>query len=132
RVLLVDDNTINLRLLQVGMKKRGYTFISSASDGLQAVNTYRTLLHSTPFAPPELILMDLSMPIMDGFEATRQVRRIEAEYNSHLSPSQAPHHSLIIALTGLASVTDQKKAYMAGVDSYIMKPVSFAKLTKLL
>lgn len=76
--------------------------------------------------------MDLSMPVMDGFEATRQIRKIEAEYNVHLSPSQAPQHSVIIALTGLASVTDQKKAYTAGVDSYIMKPVSFAKLTKLL
>ncbi|KAF3035909.1 hypothetical protein E8E12_002550 [Didymella heteroderae] len=132
RVLLVDDNAINLRLLQVGMKKRGYASISSASDGLQAVNTYRTLLHSVPTAPPEIILMDLSMPVMDGFEATRQIRKIEAEYNVHLRSSQAPQHSTIIALTGLASVTDQKKAYTAGVDSYIMKPVSFAKLTKLL
>ena len=132
RVLLVDDNAINLRLLQVGMKKRGYTSISSASDGLQAVNTYCTLLHSNPSTPPEIILMDLSMPVMDGFEATRQIRKIEAEYNAHLPPSQAPRHSMIIALTGLASVTDQKKAYTAGVDSYIMKPVSFAKLTKQL
>jgi signal transduction histidine kinase/CheY-like chemotaxis protein len=131
-VLIVDDNTINLRLLQVGMKKRGYTSISSASDGLQAVNTYRTLLQSSPPAPPGIILMDLSMPIMNGFEATRQIREIEAEHNSRLAPSQAPLHSLIIALTGLASVRDQKEAYTAGVDSYIMKPVSFAKLTTLL
>lgn len=131
-VLIVDDNTINLRLLQVGMKKRGYTSISSASDGLQAVNTYRTLLQSSPPAPPGIILMDLSMPIMNGFEATRQIREIEADHNSRLVPSQTPFHSLIIALTGLASVRDQKEAYTAGVDSYIMKPVSFAKLTMLL
>jgi signal transduction histidine kinase/CheY-like chemotaxis protein len=131
-VLIVDDNTINLRLLQVGMKKRGYTSISSASDGLQAVNTYRRLLQSSPSAPPDIILMDLSMPIMNGFEATRQIREIEAEHNSRVVASQIPHHSLIIALTGLASVRDQKEAYSAGVDSYIMKPVSFAKLTTLL
>jgi CheY-like chemotaxis protein/two-component sensor histidine kinase len=131
-VLVVDDNTINLRLLQVGMKKRGYASISSASDGLQAVNTYRTLLQSSPPVPPGIILMDLSMPIMNGFEATRQIREIEAEHNSSLAPSQTPQHSLIIALTGLASVRDQKEAYTAGVDSYIMKPVSFAKLTTLL
>jgi CheY-like chemotaxis protein len=130
RVLLVDDNAINLRLLQVGMKKRGYTSISSASDGLQAVNTYRALLDSA--TPPHIILMDLSMPILNGFEATRQIREIEAEYNGKLEAGQAPHHSLITALTGLASVRDQKEAYTAGVDSYIMKPVSFAKLTKLL
>ena len=72
------------------------------------------------------------MPIMNGFEATRQIREIEAEHNSRLAPSQTPNHSLIIALTGLASVRDQKEAYTAGVDSYIMKPVSFAKLTTLL
>ncbi|KAH6622176.1 CheY-like superfamily, partial [Boeremia exigua] len=132
RILLVDDNTINLRLLQVGMKKRGYTAISSASDGLQAVNTYRTLLESSPPAPPDIILMDLSMPVMNGFEATRRIRDIEAEHNSTLPLSGSPHHSLIIALTGLASVRDQKEAYTAGVDSYIMKPVRFAKLTELL
>ncbi|KAF2999289.1 hypothetical protein E8E13_004253 [Curvularia kusanoi] len=131
-VLIVDDNTINLRLLQVGMKKRGYSSISSASDGLQAVNTYRSLLQSSPSTPPGIILMDLSMPIMNGFEATRQIREIEAEHNARLTELQTPHHSLIIALTGLASVRDQKEAYTAGVDSYIMKPVSFAKLTTLL
>ncbi|KAJ4353136.1 hypothetical protein N0V95_003608 [Ascochyta clinopodiicola] len=132
RVLLVDDNTINLRLLQVGMKKRGYTTISSAENGLQAVNTYRTLLHASPPSPPDIILMDLSMPIMTGFEATRQIRELEAKYNATLREGGAPHHSLIVALTGLASVRDQKDAFTSGVDSYIMKPVSFAKLTTLL
>ncbi|XPS76378.1 hypothetical protein M3J09_008431 [Ascochyta lentis] len=132
RVLLVDDNTINLRLLQVGMKKRGYTAISSAENGLQAVNTYRTLLHAVPSSPPDIILMDLSMPVMTGFEATRQIREIEAEYNGTLQEGQAPHQALIVALTGLASVRDQREAFTSGVDSYIMKPVSFAKLTTLL
>ncbi|KZM19489.1 uncharacterized protein EKO05_0003027 [Ascochyta rabiei] len=132
RVLLVEDNTINLRLLQVGMKKRGYTAISSAENGLQAVNTYRSLLHAVPPSPPDIILMDLSMPIMTGFEATRQIRELEAEYNGALQEGQAPRHSLIVALTGLASVRDQKDSFTSGVDSYIMKPVSFAKLTTLL
>ncbi|KAJ4983994.1 hsp90-like protein [Stagonosporopsis vannaccii] len=132
RILLVDDNAINLRLLQVGMKKRGYKSISSASDGLQAVTAYRTLLHSRPPGPPDMILMDLSMPVMNGFDATRKIREIEAEYNRTLGPGQAPLHSLIIALTGLASVRDQKEAYTAGVDAYVMKPVSFAKLATLL
>ncbi|KAF1362048.1 CheY-like protein, partial [Lizonia empirigonia] len=132
RILLVDDNTINLRLLQVGVRKRGYTAISSAQHGLEAVNTYRSLLHATPPSPPNIILMDLSMPVMNGFEATRQIREIEAEYNAKLEDGQAPHHALIIALTGLASIRDQKEAYTCGVDSYIMKPVSFAKLTKSL
>lgn len=137
RILLVDDNAINLRLLQVGMKKRGYKSISSASDGLQAVTTYQKLLSSSPPATPDIILMDLSMPVMNGFDATRRIREIEAEYNNNNSGvlrrgGQPPLHSLIIALTGLASVRDQKQAYTAGVDAYVMKPVSFAKLSTLL
>jgi signal transduction histidine kinase/CheY-like chemotaxis protein len=132
RALLVDDNTINLRLLQVGMKKRGYTAISNAENGLQAVNTYRDLLYASPSTPPDVVLMDLSMPVMNGFEATRKIREIEAEFNSKLPPSHAPQHSLIIALTGLASIRDQKEAFASGVDSYIMKPVKFARLTELL
>lgn len=132
RILCVDDNTINLRLLQMGVKKRGYSVVSSADNGLKAVNTYRDLLYATPPSPPNIILMDLSMPVMNGFEATRQIRKIEAEYNSQIPPAESPRQALIIALTGLASIRDQKEAYTAGVDSYIMKPVSFAKLTTLL
>jgi signal transduction histidine kinase/CheY-like chemotaxis protein len=132
RVLLVDDNMINLRLLQVGMKKRGYTAINNAENGLQAVNTYRDLLYGSPSEPPDIVLMDLSMPIMDGFEATRQIREMELEYNSQLSSEQQTQTSLIIALTGLASVRDQKEAFTCGVDTYMMKPVKFAKLTQLL
>ncbi|KAJ4324105.1 hypothetical protein N0V94_001458 [Neodidymelliopsis sp. IMI 364377] len=132
RALLVDDNTINLRLLQVGMKKRGYTAISNAENGLQAVNTFRDLLYASPSTPPDVVLMDLSMPVMNGFDATRKIREIEAEFNSKLPPSHAPQHSLIIALTGLASIRDQKEAFTSGVDSYIMKPVKFARLTELL
>jgi len=60
-VLLVDDNAINLRLLTMFMKKRKYTSILSARDGLEAVNAYSSSLHSTPSAPPDIVFMDISM-----------------------------------------------------------------------
>jgi CheY-like chemotaxis protein len=132
RMLLVEDNHINLKLLQVFMKKRKYTAVTKAEDGLQAVEAYQTALNSTPSEPPDIILMDISMPIMDGFEATRRIREIELQYNYSLSANETPQNCLIIALTGLASDRDQKEAFRSGVDLYITKPVSFAKISKLL
>jgi signal transduction histidine kinase/DNA-binding NarL/FixJ family response regulator len=132
RMLLVDDNQINLKLLQVFMKKRKYTAVTKAEDGLQAVEAYQSALNNTPCEPPDIILMDISMPIMDGFEATRRIREIERRHNRSLSDNQTPQNCLIIALTGLASDRDQKEAFRSGVDLYITKPVSFAKVSKLL
>jgi len=60
-VLLVDDNAINLRLLTMFMKKRKYTSILSARDGLEAVNAFSTALHNTPSARPDIVFMDISM-----------------------------------------------------------------------
>lgn len=132
RMLLVDDNAINLRLLQVFSKKLGCTSFHSAENGLLAVQAYDSLLYATPSAPPTVILMDLSMPVMDGFEATRQIRQSESDYAKQLPAGETSPRSLIIALTGLSSVKDQKEAFAAGVDRYIMKPVNFAKFSLLL
>lgn len=60
-LLLVDDNAINLRLLTMFMKKRKYSSILSARDGLEAVNAFSSALHSTPSAPPDIIFLDISM-----------------------------------------------------------------------
>jgi len=130
RILLVDDNTINLRLLQVFTHKLGHNHVDVAEDGQIAVEKYQAAQSTNPSSPPHVILMDLSMPVMDGFEATRQIRQLEARYNKRNPTAQ--FSSLIIALTGLASVRDQKYAFTSGVDQYIMKPVNFAKLTPLL
>ncbi|KAL5114157.1 hypothetical protein ACEQ8H_007954 [Pleosporales sp. CAS-2024a] len=131
-MLLVDDNAINLRLLQMYSKKLGHAQAHSAENGQLAVETYERLLHSTPPSPPDIILMDISMPVMNGFEATRQIRKIEASYNRKLSQAESRTRSFIIALTGLASVKDQEQAFAAGIDRYMMKPASFAKLSVLL
>ncbi|KAE9982784.1 hypothetical protein EG328_010648 [Venturia inaequalis] len=143
RMLLVDDNSVNLRLLQTFMKKRKYTDVFSAEDGQQAVSAYRNLLDpSTPGLsgkpgvggkPPDIIFMDISMPVMNGFEATRRIREIEAEYRGRFSdPMTTPPSSLIIALTGLASGRDQSEAFTSGFDLYLVKPISFREVGRLL
>lgn len=131
-ILLVEDNPINLRLLQVHAKKLAYTTIHTSTNGLLATQSYTSLLHSTPSAPPRLIFMDLSMPVMDGFEATRRIRRSEAEYAKLVvHRGTAPPRAFIVALTGLSSLKDQKEAFAAGVDRFVMKPVQFKELKGL-
>jgi CheY-like chemotaxis protein len=68
------------------------------------------------------------MPIMDGFEATRQIRKMEAGYER----APTARESVIIALTGLASQEDEDEAFKAGVDVFLTKPVQFPKLSNLL
>jgi signal transduction histidine kinase/CheY-like chemotaxis protein len=115
RLLLVDDNKVNLRLLQTFMKKRKYADVFSAEDGSQAVSIYRDLITQQPPHPPDVIFMDISMPIMNGFQATREIREIEQVFREQFpSPMQTPASSLIIALTGLASGRDQSEAFTSG------------------
>jgi signal transduction histidine kinase/CheY-like chemotaxis protein len=130
RMLLVDDNRINLKLLQTFMRKRKYINVTSAEDGLDALNAYTSLLKQS--TPPDIILMDISMPIMNGFEATRKIREVENEHREQLPPLETPPSCLIIALTGLASARDQSEAFTSGFDLYITKPVSFAEVSRLL
>jgi CheY-like chemotaxis protein len=70
------------------------------------------------------VLMDISMPVMDGLESTRRIRRYEQE--------NGLRKAVIIALTGLASAEAQRDALEAGVDFYLPKPVRFADLKRLL
>lgn len=165
RLLLVDDNLINLRLLETYMRKRKHTFVDSAQNGLLAVQAAErnpdgydiifmgTLQVTKP--PVDLLLafsnatpsskLDISMPVMNGFEATRAIRKIEHD-RGIVHPSQDGHASssddgldpksgsaaLIIALTGLASDRDQKEAFSSGVDMFLTKPVSFKDVGALL
>lgn len=109
RILLVEDNEMNLDMLSRRLERRGYDIVI-ATDGTQGVAL------ATEEAP-DLILMDMSLPVMDGWEATRRIKADEAI--SHIP---------IIALTAHAIAGDREKALAAGCDEYESKPVKFPRL----
>ncbi|KAL1296504.1 hypothetical protein AAFC00_000015 [Neodothiora populina] len=114
RILLVEDNTVNMKLLIATMKKLGRAF-QTAENGLEAVQQYA----SSPSAFV-LILMDMSMPIMDGFTATETIRVLEEKNRWR--------RCMIVALTGVASAEARQRAFNAGVDVFLTKPASIQKL----
>jgi CheY-like chemotaxis protein len=124
RVLLVDDNAINLKLLVVFAKRQNLRY-SEAMNGLEALETFKSKANNTdsPSRPFDFILMDLSMPVMDGLTSTRQIRQFETKMGLQ--------RSTIVALTGLASAQDQQDASDAGVDMYLVKPVKFADIKRI-
>ncbi|KAE8160821.1 hypothetical protein BDV40DRAFT_269550 [Aspergillus tamarii] len=120
RVLVVDDNSINLNLMLTFMKKRNLATLDSAENGKVAVDAVERLQQGY-----DLIFMDISMPVMNGFEATRAIRAIEKERDC-CTPAT------IIALTGLSSSRDESEALTSGVDLFLTKPVSFKEVSRLL
>ncbi|CVL08662.1 related to nik-1 protein (Os-1p protein) [Fusarium proliferatum] len=116
--LLVDDNHINLMILTAFSKKMGRPYLT-AKNGSEAVQQY--IEHSQHC---KCIFMDISMPVMDGLEATRRIRRYERE--NELEPA------LIIALTGLASKETQKEAFNSGMDLFLTKPVQIKELRSVI
>lgn len=128
-VLLVDDNKINLNLLTMFMKKCGFTY-EEAENGEEAVETFTksTIGKGEPRGPIkkrfDYVLMDISMPVMNGIEATKRIRKIEAKY-------KVPR-TTVFALTGLASADARLDAISAGVDLFLPKPVKFAELKAML
>lgn len=117
-VLLVDDNAINLKILTTCVKKLGCTYIQ-ASNGLEAVSAYKA--SKKPF---DIVFMDLSMPVMDGCSATREIRAYE------LSMKQSP--TRIVALTGLGSADSKQEAFASGVNLFLTKPVPMKDVSALL
>ncbi|KAJ4191169.1 hypothetical protein NW767_010964 [Fusarium falciforme] len=118
RFLLVEDNAINMRILQAFMKKLGHVY-DAATDGRQAVDSYRD-----GGGRYRCILMDISMPVMDGFEATRLIRGFEKE--KHLPRCH------IFAISGLASKEAQEDAFATGLDLFLSKPVQLKELSRIL
>lgn len=116
--LLVDDNHVNLNVLAAYMAKLKLAYVT-AVNGLEAVDTYKE--KPSRFAA---ILMDVSMPVMDGLEATRQIRAFERDNKlSRVS---------VLALTGLASDRTHKEAFESGVDVFLTKPVRLQTLREQL
>jgi CheY-like chemotaxis protein len=109
KILLVEDNEMNRDMLSRRLVRNGYE-VSIAIDGQQGVNMALS-------ERPDLILMDMSLPVIDGWEATRQVRANDAT-------RQIP----VIALTAHAMAGDREKAMEAGCDDYDTKPVEITRL----
>ncbi|POS73987.1 histidine kinase, partial [Diaporthe helianthi] len=118
RVLLVEDNPINLKILSAVMRKLGIKF-HTATNGQEAVDAYKEDPGRCVY-----ILTDVSMPVMDGFESTRQIRAYERALG--LVPAT------VIALSGLASAQSQKEAFGSGMDLFLTKPVKFKELRAIL
>lgn len=109
KILLVEDNEMNRDMLSRRLQRKGYE-VALAVDGLQGVAMATA-------GGYDLILMDMSLPELDGWEATRRVREAEAG-----------HRVPIIALTAHAMSGDREKAMAAGCDDYDTKPVELERL----
>ncbi|KAJ5154619.1 CheY-like superfamily [Penicillium coprophilum] len=120
RVLVVDDNRINLNLMMTFLKKRQLIELTAAENGKLAVEAVERMQSGY-----DIIFMDMSMPVMNGFEATRAIRSLEKD-----TDDRKP--AIIIALTGLSSSRDESDAMAAGVDLFLTKPVSFREVSRLL
>ncbi len=117
-VLLVEDNPANQRLTTLQLKKMGYS-VDLAGNGIQALDMLRKRSHAG--GAYRLVLMDCQMPEMDGFTATREIRKFEAP-----SGVRTP----IIAMTANAMRGDREACIEAGMDDYISKPVRLKALTE--
>ncbi len=108
-LLLVEDNENNRDMLSRRLMRRGYQ-IAVAIDGQQGVDLAHTLL-------PDLILMDMSLPILDGWDATQQIKA-----------SAVTQHIPVIALTAHDLPGDRDRCLAVGCDEYATKPIEFPRL----
>lgn len=109
KILLVEDNEMNRDMLSRRLERKGFEVII-AVDGLEGVNMART-------ESPHLILMDMSLPVMDGWEA---VRKLKGDPETQTIP--------VLGLSAHAMTPDRDKAINAGCDDYDTKPVDIKRL----
>jgi CheY-like chemotaxis protein len=109
KILLVEDNEMNRDMLSRRLARKGYDVVM-ATDGQLGIDMANS-------QAPDLILMDLDLPIVDGWEATRRIKGADA---TRAIP--------VIALTAHAMVGDREKAMAAGCDDYDTKPIEFPRL----
>ena len=109
KILLVEDNEMNRDMLSRRLQRKGYE-VMLAVDGQSGVEMAQT-------KAPDLVLIDMSLPVLDGWEATRR-----------LKADAATQHIPVIALTAHAMSSDREKAIEAGCDDYDTKPVELPRL----
>ena len=111
RILLAEDNAVNQKLATKLLEKMGHT-VSVAEDGKKALEA----LEQGAF---DLVMMDVQMPTMDGFEATRAIRAMELDSGTHIP---------IVAMTAHAMKGDRERCLEAGMDGYVSKPINLQEL----
>jgi CheY-like chemotaxis protein len=114
-IMLVEDNKLNQRLMESSLRRFGFQ-IDLAGNGLEAVEKYQA--NPTKYS---LIIMDIMMPIMDGLEATRQIRIFEQLNNIRIP---------IIALTANTFNADRERCLSYGMDDYLAKPLNMELLAQ--
>jgi two-component system, sensor histidine kinase and response regulator len=115
RILLAEDNLVNQRIVVKILEKQGHAVVVAA-NGKEALDAF---LNSSF----DLVLMDIQMPLVDGFEATRMIRARESEVSQHIP---------IVAMTAHAMKGDRERCLAAGMDDYLSKPINTAELYALL
>lgn len=115
-VLVAEDHPVNMKIIRFMLEKENCK-VHSAENGLQAVRLFREIL-------PDLIIMDIQMPEMDGLEACREIRRLEKE--------EKRKHTNISALSASASAADREEAEDAGMDHFLSKPVTIEDIRSLI
>jgi two-component system, cell cycle response regulator DivK len=109
RILVIDDDLMHCDMILRRLSLRGYRVVG-AVDGSQGIDVARA-------ERPDLILMDINLPEMDGWETTRR-----------LKSDETTRHIPVVALTAHAMTTDRVKALQAGCDDYATKPIDFERL----
>jgi two-component system cell cycle response regulator DivK len=109
KILIVEDNEMNRDMLSRRLIRRGFEVVIAVDggEGVEATQRHR----------PDIVLMDMSLPVLDGYDATRQIKALEA---TRAIP--------VIALTAHAAVSDRERALAAGCDEYETKPLDLARL----
>lgn len=115
-ILLVEDNILNQRITTFSLKKFNHE-VDIANNGLEAVNKYRDKEY-------DVILMDIMMPVMDGLEATFQIRKYEKEMDNN-------RHTPVIAITANTLDNDRDKCIATGMDEYMAKPFDMNRLNEI-
>lgn len=116
RILIAEDEPVARAVLELLFRRSNYS-IDFAEDGRQAIDMWETGLYG-------LVLMDIQMPRLDGYEAARAIREKERE--------RSGGHTPIVAMTGHSRKEDEERCLAAGMDAHISKPVDFSLCLKMI